>query len=85
MTPLDRALQWLRVREALPHIPEDSRLLDIGCADGHLLRAAGERLREGVGIDPDAPAARAAGDGERRAPNVPTKFPILRGAFLVAR
>ena len=81
MTPLDRALQWLRVREALPHIPEDSRLLDIGCADGHLLRAAGGRLREGVGIDPDAPAARAAGDGERRAPNVPTKFPILRGAF----
>ncbi len=81
MTPLDRALQWVRVREALPHIPEDSRLLDIGCADGHLLRAAGGRLREGVGIDPDAPAVRAAGEGERRAPNAPAKFPILRGSF----
>ncbi|MDQ2951097.1 MAG: tRNA 5-methoxyuridine(34)/uridine 5-oxyacetic acid(34) synthase CmoB, partial [Chloroflexota bacterium] len=77
MTTLDRLLQWMRVREALPHIPDDSRVLDVGCADGQLLRAAGDRLREGIGIDPDAP--RAAGDGERRAPNVPTRFPILRG------
>lgn len=81
MTPLDRFLQWMRVREALPHIPDDSRLLDVGCADGHLMRAAGDRLREGIGIDPDAPAPHAAGERERRAPNVPTRFPILRGSF----
>ena len=56
MTPLDRLLQRMRERVALPHIPRDARLLDVGCADGSLLRAAGGRVREYVGIDPDAPS-----------------------------
>lgn len=56
MTPLDRALQRIRERIALRHIPNGTRLLDVGCADGTLLRAASGRIREGVGIDPDAPA-----------------------------
>jgi len=56
VTPLDRLIQRLRIRKALPHIPAGSRLLDIGCADGSLIRAAGSRVRDAVGIDPDAPA-----------------------------
>ena len=59
MTPLDRALQCLRERAALPHIPASARLLDVGCADGTLLRAAAGVIREGIGIDPDAPAGDA--------------------------
>ena len=55
MTPLDRLIQWLRIRKALPHIPHGGRLLDVGCADGALIRAAAGRVREAVGIDPDAP------------------------------
>lgn len=55
MTPLDRLLQRMRMRVALPHIPRGGRVLDVGCADGALFRAAGSRIREGVGIDPDAP------------------------------
>jgi 2-polyprenyl-3-methyl-5-hydroxy-6-metoxy-1,4-benzoquinol methylase len=55
MTPLDRLIQRLRIRKALPHIPSGGRLLDIGCADGTLIRAAAGRVRDAVGIDPDAP------------------------------
>ncbi len=55
MTPLDRALQRIRERVALRYIPRGARLLDVGCANGSLLRAATARIREGVGIDPDAP------------------------------
>lgn len=56
MTPLDRLIQRLRIRKALPHIPPGGRLLDVGCADGALIRAAAGRVRDAVGIDPDAPA-----------------------------
>ena len=59
MTGVDRLLQRMREQVALPHIPTGSRLLDVGCADGTLLRAASSRIREGVGIDPDAPAGDA--------------------------
>ena len=75
MTPLDRFLQRLRVQVATPHIPEGSRLLDVGCADGHLLRAVKGRIRDGVGIDPDATptsGARGTSGGE---------FRIVRGNF----
>ncbi|HKY50038.1 MAG TPA: methyltransferase domain-containing protein [Candidatus Limnocylindria bacterium] len=56
MTPLDRLIQRLRIRKALPHISTGGRLLDVGCADGALIRAAAGRVRDAVGIDPDAPA-----------------------------
>jgi 2-polyprenyl-3-methyl-5-hydroxy-6-metoxy-1,4-benzoquinol methylase len=59
VTGLDRLLQRMRERVALPHIPRGARLLDVGCADGTLLRAAATRIREGIGIDPDAPAGDA--------------------------
>jgi SAM-dependent methyltransferase len=55
VTPLDRLIQRLRISKALPHIPAGARLLDVGCADGALIRAAGGRVRDAVGIDPDAP------------------------------
>ena len=56
MTPLDRLIQRIRIRKALPHIPAGGRLLDVGCADGSLIRAAVGRVHDAVGIDPDAPA-----------------------------
>ena len=69
MTPLDRLLQRLRVRVAAPHIPPGSRLLDVGCADGHLLRAVKGRIREGVGVDPDAQ------------PRTEQSYRLIRGGF----
>ena len=80
MTPLDRLLQRLRVRVALPHIPAGSRVLDVGCADGHLFRTAGARIREGVGIDPDARPDELLPGGRRPSDRVAT-YRIVRGVF----
>lgn len=57
MTPLDRALQWVRIRVALRHIPANARLLDVGCSDGILSHALGRDVcdYDYTGIDPDAP------------------------------
>jgi SAM-dependent methyltransferase len=54
MTGVDRLLQRFRARMAVAHVPMGARLLDIGCADGVFLRLAAPRVREAVGIDPDA-------------------------------
>ena len=80
MTPLDRFLQRLRVQVATPHIPEGSRLLDVGCADGHLLRAVKGRIRGGVGVDPDGETDRnPAGEGRPSDGRAPIR--IIRGTF----
>jgi 2-polyprenyl-3-methyl-5-hydroxy-6-metoxy-1,4-benzoquinol methylase len=50
----DRALQGARLRKITPYISHETRLLDIGCADGALCRRVGQ-VRRYVGIDPDAP------------------------------
>ena len=69
MTPLDRLIQRIRVSKAKPHIPRGARLLDVGCADGHLLRELGPHVHDSVGIDPDATPSTAAG------------YRIVRGTF----
>lgn len=61
---------------ATPHVPEGSRLLDVGCADGHLLRALRGRMREGVGVDPDGTAANVAADRPSGG-----AYRIVRGPF----
>ncbi len=52
MKALDRFFQRLRIRKAATWIPADSRVLDVGCFDGSLFEALGDRLVEGVGLDP---------------------------------
>ena len=47
-------LQRWRIRKALPWIRPGSRVLDVGCADGALVRLAGSRITTAVGIDPAA-------------------------------
>lgn len=82
MTPLDRLLQRLRVRAALPHIPEGARLHDVGCADGHLLRAVDGRIRGGVGIDPNGTAVNWSASGPSLGAEPPAAtHRIVRGAF----
>jgi SAM-dependent methyltransferase len=51
---IDRWLQQWRIAEASRHIPREASVLDIGCADGALFRALGDRISYGVGVDPEA-------------------------------
>jgi 2-polyprenyl-3-methyl-5-hydroxy-6-metoxy-1,4-benzoquinol methylase len=54
MRKLDRYLQQMRIRQVLPFLSRDARVLDIGCADGSLQRFMPPEGQY-VGIDPDAP------------------------------
>lgn len=72
MKPLDVLGQRWRIAKARPHIRPDSRVLDIGCADGAFFRALEGVVREGVGIDPNA------SDG------LDARFRLIRGTFPVA-
>ena len=56
LTPADRMLQRWRIRKALPWIRTGSRVLDVGCADGALVRLAGPRIDSAVGVDPSMTA-----------------------------
>ncbi len=73
----DTVLQSWRIRTVAPYIPRGAHVLDIGCSDGALFRALGDRISSGVGIDTapvpadhgsfrfirgDAPEALPAGD-----------------------
>ena len=53
MKAVDRWLQSWRIRKARPFIAGGARVLDLGCADGALFRQLGQRIGEGVGLDPD--------------------------------
>lgn len=52
MKPLDRFIQKLRIIRAGKYVKPNSRLLDIGCADGAIFRRLRGKIREGIGIDP---------------------------------
>ncbi len=52
MKPVDKFLQRWRIKKVRPFIPEGSRVLDIGCADGTLFWMLKSRITEYVGIDP---------------------------------
>jgi 2-polyprenyl-3-methyl-5-hydroxy-6-metoxy-1,4-benzoquinol methylase len=52
MKALDRFIQRRRLRQATRWIRSGSRVLDVGCFDGALFEALGERLVEGLGLDP---------------------------------
>lgn len=52
MKALDRILQRWRIAKVRPFIPENARVLDIGCGDGALFRFCERKIRAGIGIDP---------------------------------
>jgi SAM-dependent methyltransferase len=71
MNGIDRLLQNLRIRQAVPWIPTSARVLDVGCFDASLFSALGPRLGYGVGLDP---LIRTRERGERFE-LVPGRFP----------
>ncbi|WP_157474025.1 class I SAM-dependent methyltransferase [Flavihumibacter petaseus] len=52
MTLLDRYLQQRRIGMAIPHVPAQARLLDVGCHHGELLWKLRRLIDSGTGIDP---------------------------------
>ena len=49
---MDRWIQKQRINKAICNIPPGSAVLDIGCFQGELFQAMGDRLGIGFGIDP---------------------------------
>ncbi len=61
MTPLNTYLRNRRMAIACSQVPDGARVLDVGCRDGYLFQYLGDRLGEGIGIDPDLMEGRDAG------------------------
>jgi SAM-dependent methyltransferase len=61
MKLLDRVLQRWRAGIAADWVPSGARLLDVGCADGLLLRQLAPRLSRAVGVDPHAERSVSSG------------------------
>lgn len=72
MTPLDRFIRALRVRQISKFVPEDCTLLDVGCFDGYLFSCFASRIRRGVGVEPLQTSP---------LPDLPEQFEFLRGTF----
>ncbi len=72
MKRVDRILQTLRVRQVAPYIAPGASVLDVGCADGALLRHV-SCLGRYVGVDPDAPLV-----------TVDSRARFIRGTFPTA-
>lgn len=66
MNAVDRWLQNLRISKALPWIPPDAHVLDVGCADGALFVRGEGRIKSGVGIDLEPTDSWPSGPFERR-------------------
>ena len=49
---MDRWIQKQRIKKVIRNIPPESTVLDIGCFQGELFHAMGNRLSVGFGIDP---------------------------------
>ena len=70
MRPLDRLFQWWRIQRVQPYLPPRARVLDIGCGDGGLFRALGDRISGGLGLDSDLAAPVESG-----------AYRLIRGTF----
>jgi 2-polyprenyl-3-methyl-5-hydroxy-6-metoxy-1,4-benzoquinol methylase len=82
LRPLDTTIRDIRIRRALRHVPVDAAVLDIGCDDGALFAAAGESIREGVGVDPTLCRSSEAGRVRFIANSFPTQeLAASEGAF----
>ncbi|MCP4500994.1 MAG: class I SAM-dependent methyltransferase [Deltaproteobacteria bacterium] len=69
MKPVDVFLQRYRAQLAARRVPDDAKVLDIGCFDGLFLEQIENKISCGVGIDPDC------------TPSEREKISIRRGFF----
>jgi len=70
MTILDKLIQRLRIAMAMRYIMPGGSVLDVGCHQGELFSALGNRLGSGLGVDPLL---------EREVSN--ERFTLIRGNF----
>lgn len=70
MKKVDLILQDWRINKAKKHIKPGASVLDIGSVDGILFKKLGDRISEGVGIDPLADESLSTG-----------KYKLYKGYF----
>lgn len=63
----------------LAAVPDGARVLDVGCAEGYLARALGERGCTVVGLEYDARAAEVAREACERVVTGDVEDPVVRG------
>jgi hypothetical protein len=66
MNGIDRWIQRKRIAEAIQWLPNDSDVLDVGCADGALFWQASSLIKSGIGIDVEEPTSWPTGPYEFR-------------------
>jgi SAM-dependent methyltransferase len=78
---LDRHLQRRRIAVASRWVPAGARVLDVGCADGSLLRSVCAAGGSGVGLDPVVPTSWVGGACELRIGLFPDAIHVDDGPF----
>ena len=80
MKYLDRFLQDWRGQQAARWVPDNARVLDIGCFQGEFLSGISSRIARGVGMDPLA-KPRQAGNLELRRAAFEDRLPFSDATF----
>lgn len=78
---MDRLLQQWRISKARTYIPQNARVLDIGCTRGELFELLGDLNIQGVGIEPSLDEQVDKGNYQLIRGSFPQDYPDIEDQF----